>query len=88
MKPFKTTTVEHALKILIARMWKKKFILHYLNGYSTRPLKWAYVRPLQILHGGQLEIVWNKRIAEKAALAAIEIGEREWKGVGDAEKKV
>jgi hypothetical protein len=47
------------MKIFIARLLGKKFILHYPDGYRTYALPYEQARPLQALHGGKLEIVWK-----------------------------
>jgi len=49
------------MKTWIAILFGKKFVLTYPDGRKTRKLHWDEVRPLQILFGGTLEIIWRNQ---------------------------
>ena len=48
------------MKILLAILLGKKFVLHYPNGDRTYALPWEQVKPLKTLYGGILEIIWKE----------------------------
>ena len=50
------------IKIFLARLLGKKFVLTYSDGDKTYALPWEQVHPLQRLHGGELEIVWKDKV--------------------------